>query len=436
MNSLNHFYLKLTALSPIHIGTGESYEPTNFVIDKGMLYEFDEMLFYKSLSEVDKKALNNKMNDWLQIIEFYKTKKEEAKQISFFECPVSTEVQKKYDAKNPNQLIINRTLKNPNTHRTVVPGSSIKGMLDTVLGIYPPKSSNEERQKLSISDALLVDGDVEIGFSYRIHRVTKGDGKIPQMVEVIQADSSFVLSIKTKHTFQELQKFMKTYHAERKNSIYQEDEKSFIARIGKYSGMEYMVDNAKNLKNSYDKPLATHSVYSSNTSDEKMFGWIKLELIDEKAYHDSLQKIKKQEDKYFQTRDEKQEKTLKTIKEAEEQAKQEILEKAQKEEEDKKELEKEKAQREAQLAAMSPLEKKIDELKQADFSNQADSVVILQALERGDIEDAYKCEALKIIKEDMISTKTWKENGNPKKDKAHKRTLKMIELLKECENQS
>jgi len=30
--------LKLTALSPIHIGSGEVYEPTNFIMDEGVLY--------------------------------------------------------------------------------------------------------------------------------------------------------------------------------------------------------------------------------------------------------------------------------------------------------------------------------------------------------------------------------------------------------------
>ena len=48
---MKKYYLKLTALTPIHIGTGEVYEPTNFVIDDGYLYEFDEVLFYKSLNE-------------------------------------------------------------------------------------------------------------------------------------------------------------------------------------------------------------------------------------------------------------------------------------------------------------------------------------------------------------------------------------------------
>ncbi len=434
MRNLNHYYLKLTALSPIHIGTGESYEPTNFVIDDGKLYEFNEVLFYKSLSDVDKRALDNKMSNWLQIIEFYKTKKEEAKQISFFECEVSKEVQKKYDAKKPNQLQINRTFKNPNTHRTIIPGSSIKGMLDTVFHIYskPEVSSNKERQKLILSDALLVDGHVEIGYSYRKHRVKKEGGKIPQMVEVIQPKSSFILSMKTKYSFKQLQQLMKTYHEDRKNSIYKEDEKSFIARVGKYCGMEYMVDNGKNLKNSYGKPLATYSIYESNTLKDEMFGWIEFELIDENIYQNSLDDIQKQEQEYYQNRDKKQAEALKAINEAEKQIKQKALQKEREEAQEKRKLEEEKAKREAELATMSPLERKIDELKQNNLSNQAVSVIILQALEKGDIQDEDKCEALNIIKEDMLSNKTWKENGNPKKDKAHKRTLKVVEMLKNC----
>jgi len=66
------YRLKLTALTPIHIGTGEVYEPTNFVIDDGYLYEFDEVLFYQSLNELEKKEFFHKLQDYIQIIDFYK----------------------------------------------------------------------------------------------------------------------------------------------------------------------------------------------------------------------------------------------------------------------------------------------------------------------------------------------------------------------------
>lgn len=434
MKDLKTYKLKLTALGPVHIGTGEVYEPTNFVIDDGWLYEFDEVLFYKSLSDVDKRALDNKISNWLQIIEFYKTKKEEARQISFFECSVSKEVEGKYSAKNPNQLQINKTFKNPNTHRAIIPGSSTKGMLDTVFGIYPPKSSNEERQKLIVSDALLLDGGVEIGYSNRKHRNKKEAGKgIPQMVEVIKPNSTFILTITTKFSFEQLQNFMKLYHNDRKNSLYEEDNKSFTARVGKYSGKEYMVDSNRNLKNSYGKPLATHSLYNSDTLKDKMFGWIKFELINDEIYQKSLDDIKLQEQSYYENRDRKQAKIVQKIEKAQEETKAKELQKQKEIEEKQRKAAELKAEKEAKLAAMSPFERKIDELVKKNQSNMSESVIVLQAVENGEIDEEFKCEALDFVKEKMIAEKSWKERSSkPNKDKAHKRTLKVIEMLKGC----
>lgn len=434
MKDLNKYYLKLTALTPIHIGTGESYEPTNFVIDDGVLYEFDDVLFYKSLSEVDKKALNNKMSDWLQIIEFYKTKKEQAKEISFFECQVSKEVQKKYDAKNPNQLQINRTFKNPNTHRVIIPGSSIKGMLDTVFGIYPPKSSNEERQKLIISDASLLEGGVEIGYSNRKHRYKEKAGKgIPQMVEVVQPKSTFILSIKTKYPFEQIQKLMKMYHSDRKNSLYNEDEHSFVARIGKYSGKEYMVFDGKNVKNKDGNPLATHSLYNSNTLKDTMFGWVKFELISEEMYQNILNDIQRQEQEYYQNRDKKQAKVIQNIKKAEYEAEKIAYEKQKQEEEVKRKQAEAKAQKEAKLAAMTPIERKIEELHTKE-PNTPIITLIIKSIE-DDLFGELKCEAVKLAEKVMKKEKKWKETTSakkPEKDKTYQQTLKVLQMLKEC----
>jgi len=93
MNEMNTYYLKLTALTPVHIGTGESYEPTNFVIDDGKLYEFDEVLFYRGLSDVDKRAFDSKLSDWLAIIDFYKNHTQYAKQLAKSACSVTQQVE-------------------------------------------------------------------------------------------------------------------------------------------------------------------------------------------------------------------------------------------------------------------------------------------------------------------------------------------------------
>jgi len=80
--NLNIFYLKLTTIAPLHIGTGEAYAPTNFVIDNGKLFEFDEVLFYQSLNPSDKKEFGQKLNNWMGIIDFYHSKVTEAKAVA------------------------------------------------------------------------------------------------------------------------------------------------------------------------------------------------------------------------------------------------------------------------------------------------------------------------------------------------------------------
>lgn len=41
MNFLETHDLVISTLSPVHIGCGEDYEPTNYVIDGNTLYAFD-----------------------------------------------------------------------------------------------------------------------------------------------------------------------------------------------------------------------------------------------------------------------------------------------------------------------------------------------------------------------------------------------------------
>ncbi len=178
MKDLNLFRVQIKVLSPLHIGSGEVYEPTNFVIDDHKLYEFDEILFYKSLNQMDRNSFHAKLGDWMQIIRFYKEHRDLAKKIATYSCDVSHKVEQKYNtlvnrdgSSNKNQFEIFKVFKNPNTHRSIIPGSSIKGMFDTVFKIYPKKvKENEVRQQLIISDAVALDDKREIGYSYRKHK--------------------------------------------------------------------------------------------------------------------------------------------------------------------------------------------------------------------------------------------------------------------------
>ncbi len=423
-NRLNHYKLKITALSPVHIGTGDVYEPTNFVIDDNKLYAFDEVLFYQSLSHLDKVAFNAKLSDWMQIINFYKEHIEAAKKISFFECDVTNKVAARYETRknrdgsvNYNQLQINTVFKNPNTYRPVIPGSSIKGMLDTVLQIYPRKvKENDVRQNLIVSDALLLNGGVEIGYSYRRHKDPSKTSRsdIPQMVEVVKKGSTFVFSIATSDTFEDLQTAMKRYHSERSESMYTQSANSFVARIGKYSGKEYMVDDGKNVLNSYDKPIATHTIFEKGDAP---FGWINMELLSEKAYREAMESIETQEADYYDALEEKQKSIKAQIQQAKEDAKAAALKKEEERKAQEKAEAEAKAKREAELAAMDPLDKLID-------SYRNDPALVINAMKDGSIEN------LEEIKVDLaIKLKAIMQKEPKQWEKAKQKALKRKEYI-------
>ncbi len=439
-SKLNHYKLKITTLSPVHIGTGDVYEPTGFVIDDHKLYAFDEVLFYQSLGRIDKVSFDAKLGDWMQIINFYKDHIESAKKIASFECSVTSKIADRYKAKknrdgsvNYNQLQINTTFKNPNTYRAVIPGSSLKGMLDTVLKIYPGKiKDNDERQNLIVSDALLLDGGVEIGYSYRRHKDPSKDSRsdIPQMVEVIEKGSSFVFTLQTLKDFGALQAAMQHYHSERSDSAYSQTADSFVARIGKYSGKEYMVDDGTNVLNSYDKPIATHTIFEKGDAP---FGWIKIELLSDDDYHTAMEDIERQEKAYHGSLEAKQQEIKAQIQKSREEAKAAALKKESERLAQEKAESDAKAAKEAKLSAMSPLEREIEELCEAHPNpNDTVDVILYAAIKDGRFDDS-KCEALQILKEKMVGLKKWVESSKkPQKDKKYKRTIEVVALLEGC----
>ena len=432
------YYLKLTTISPVHIGTGESYEPTNFVIDDKQLYEFDEVLFYKSLNALDKKALQAKLGDWLQIIDFYKQHKEHAKRLAKFSCPVTSKVMNRYNTttnkdgtRNKNQFEIHKIYKNPNTQRAVIPGSSIKGMLDTVMHIYssPEVASNEERQKLAISDAILLDGGTEIGYCYRKHKNPSKEAKktIPQIVEIIKPNSTFILTIKSSYDFDTIKSRVQNYLLQREKDKIKKIKNGFIARIGKFSGKPYMVYESKHTTNSYGKEVATHTLYEK---EDAPFGWVRFERIEPKEFENYLRTIEEFEKAYFEELQSRQKEILDTIREAEKLEKQRKLERQKAKKEAERKAQEEKAKREAELAAMTPLERKVEELKEVHPNpNNTDDIILYQAIKNGEL-DEFKCEALKLLKQVMQENQKWNEN-KPKK-KTYKRTQEVIAMLNEC----
>jgi CRISPR-associated protein Csm5 len=149
---MKEYKLKLTTLSPVHIGTGEDYEPTNFVIDDGYLYEFDEIAFYQKLSPNMKDKFNqivssNTQDSLFQIHSLVKNNLNIAKEVSHLKVPVSKGIEKDYENKIGrlvqnegrrgntksvfNRFQIARTSRLVNSAKAYIPGSSLKGALST-----------------------------------------------------------------------------------------------------------------------------------------------------------------------------------------------------------------------------------------------------------------------------------------------------------------
>lgn len=434
MKDLNSFKLKITTLSPLHIGTGEVYEPTNFVIDNGYLYEFDESLFLQALPIIDRNKFNQVLDNYLQVIDFYKNHKELAKKIAYHKTKVTKKVTDRYNtirnkdnSKNKNLFEIQKTYKSPNTHKGIILGSSLKGMLDTVFQIYPQKiRENEVRQNLIVSDFLMLHGDGQVGYCYRRHKNPQREAKssIPQIIEIINKDSSFVGAIKTQYSFKEIQKKTQEYLSanSRENNFFQTSQNSFIARIGKFSGKAFMVDNGENVLNNDRKPVATHTLYE----DDSQFGWIKVELIDEQEYQNAILSIDKQNQQYYDDLRSRQYEIKKVISEQKEKKIQEAREREEKRKAELIAQEKRQKEEQERLASLSPFELKIEELKKEyPDKNASESIIVYQAIIDNKIEE-FKQEALEFVKAKMIEEKIW---DKPKKKSACKRTQKIIEMM-------
>jgi len=139
--------IRLHILSPIHIGCDEVYEPTSFVInpEKKKLISFDPLAFIKSLSQEDRKKLNeiSSKGNLSSIIELYRFIFSKRANISGNEIDVSEDVIERYlkvkdmplnerqIKQELNKFVIPRTAFSPYTNLPYISGSSLKGSMRT-----------------------------------------------------------------------------------------------------------------------------------------------------------------------------------------------------------------------------------------------------------------------------------------------------------------
>ena len=145
----------LTPLSPLHIGTGEDLIPTNYWIDKGMMYVFDPMLVNLPDDRLENLSTLANNTEPFGVYRFVRNFKEKFEPAVRSVIPVDKEIEEKYnetldpssthptakaikDAENGltrNRCFISRTsvLNIVGYEQPYISGSSLKGACHTAL---------------------------------------------------------------------------------------------------------------------------------------------------------------------------------------------------------------------------------------------------------------------------------------------------------------
>lgn len=191
--------IALTPLTPVHVGCGKDFEPTGYVIDGGVLYEFDAARMQWSAAESDEllRAANKPADEAIRAVQsFFFRNRAKCIQASRLKVLVAIGVEEWYRSRVgkvaqreaggrtvSNQLEIERTAHHPHTGRPYLPGSSIKGSIRTAwLNLIDPNSviernpSERPAERASDVEAELLGG----AFSkdpFRLVKVVDADGK-------------------------------------------------------------------------------------------------------------------------------------------------------------------------------------------------------------------------------------------------------------------
>jgi CRISPR-associated protein Csm5 len=166
--------LSITPLTPVHIGCGEDFEPTNYVIHDEFLHYFEPLDLH--LSQQDRDAITKAVKKGgagalLEIQRFFYSRREAFAGMARGMVAVAPGVLRQYEKRvgkvaqtedgSINQLEIERTSHHPHTGQPYLPGSSLKGALRTgwldFLNGGKGKASYDERAR-GVEERLLRDG--------------------------------------------------------------------------------------------------------------------------------------------------------------------------------------------------------------------------------------------------------------------------------------
>ena len=175
MNFLESRRLLISTLSPVHVGCGEDYDPTRYVIEDDTLYEFEPGAALAALTAQDRdqllKIVSSPANDLMlqQVQAFFYHRRQALiptasrrvpvgpKMVVFYQERIGKTVQVEGDgAKLLNRLEIERTFFNPSNGVPVLSGSSLKGAMRTALldRINDGKPLSDQEKSLALQQRL------------------------------------------------------------------------------------------------------------------------------------------------------------------------------------------------------------------------------------------------------------------------------------------
>jgi len=230
--------LKLTAISPLHIGSGEVYEPTNFVIDGNILYHFKDEDFFLALDEQQKDSFmriidENRSDSFSRINKFVKDNIEVSKKIAFLKVKTTEALQKDYNQKIGKisqieghsgnytkvfnkfeiQRIQRKQLKSKDftySYLGYITGSSLKGAISTAYREFIYKNDGKQAleikfenkdvtknifKDLKISDAKVIKIGTKIGYACNKERFEDDETGMSTFIETINPNSEFIVDI-------------------------------------------------------------------------------------------------------------------------------------------------------------------------------------------------------------------------------------------------
>jgi len=149
MNFLETHDLAISTLSPVHVGCGEDYEPTNYVIADDTLFAFNPARVLAALEPGQREELARALderNPLLAAQKFFFRHKDRAVELAAHRAPVAPAAARFYAQRVGtvanrqqgggqviNKLEIARTAFNPVSGLPILPGSSLKGAMRTAV---------------------------------------------------------------------------------------------------------------------------------------------------------------------------------------------------------------------------------------------------------------------------------------------------------------